>query len=89
MIIDLFKQKIKAISGLVAIESRSPVQCLILPGNQRVRAAAKAIRDKGYDVRAILSPTIPEGAERIRICLHTFNTTEEVNGLTETIKQIV
>jgi 8-amino-7-oxononanoate synthase len=88
-LIDLFKQKIKSISGLVAIESRSPIQCLILPGNQRVRAVAKAIRAKGYDVRAVLSPAVPEGAERIRICLHTFNTEEEINGLAKAIEQLI
>ncbi|HZJ21322.1 MAG TPA: 8-amino-7-oxononanoate synthase, partial [Pricia sp.] len=29
-------------------------------------------------VRPILSPTVPEGQERLRICLHTFNTEKEI-----------
>lgn len=89
LLINLFKQNIRSITGAVLIESRSPVQCIILPGNDRVKTAASHIRSKGYDVRPILSPTVPEGAERLRICLHSFNTIEEVNGLSKAIKDTI
>lgn len=35
----------------------------------------------GMNVRAIMFPTVPKGKERVRICLHAGNSTEEVNKL--------
>lgn len=32
-------------------------------------------------VRAIVAPTVPEGTERIRVCLHAGNSFEDVNKL--------
>ena len=33
------------------------------------------------DVRAILSPTVPLGRERLRVVLHSFNTKDEIDRL--------
>jgi 8-amino-7-oxononanoate synthase len=30
-------------------------------------------------------PTVPEGAERVRICLHAGNTMEEIDGLVSVV----
>ena len=32
-----------------------------------------------------MSPTVPKGKERVRVCLHAGNTVEEIDGLVETI----
>ena len=32
-----------------------------------------------FDVKPILSPTVPEGQERLRFCLHGFNSKEEIS----------
>lgn len=61
--------------------SQSPIQCLIIPGNDNARYVAKEAQRAGFDVRAILSPTVPAGQERLRICLHVFNTTSEIDQL--------
>ncbi|HSP82226.1 MAG TPA: pyridoxal phosphate-dependent aminotransferase family protein, partial [Gillisia sp.] len=63
------------------IESRSAIQCCIIPGNAEARATASKLQQEGFDVRAILSPTVPRGSERLRICLHSFNTSEEIQEL--------
>lgn len=63
------------------LDSASPIQGLIIPGNQRVRELSKYLQEKGFDVRPILYPTVPKGAERLRIVLHAFNTDAELNGL--------
>ncbi len=63
------------------IASRSAIQCCLIPGNNEVRAVAAKLQQNGYDVRPILSPTVPKGRERLRICLHSFNTQEEISGL--------
>ncbi len=61
--------------------SPSPIQCLVVPGNDNARLVAAKAQSAGFDVRAILSPTVPIGQERLRICLHAFNTMEEIDQL--------
>lgn len=61
--------------------SRSPIRCLIIPGNDQARYVAGQAQAVGLDVRAILSPTVPVGQERLRLCIHSFNTTEEIDQL--------
>lgn len=68
------------------LNSYSPIQCIIIPGNNEVKAMADKLQQSGFDVRPILSPTVPKGQERLRICLHSFNTKEEVNNLLNTLK---
>lgn len=68
-------------STLKVVTSESPIQCLIVSGNDEVKKLALKIQEQGFDVRPILSPTVPKGKERLRICLHSFNTKEEINQL--------
>lgn len=79
-LISFFKFKIQN-SKFKIIESDSSIQCIIVPGNDAVKKLAEVIQDKGFDVRPILSPTVPKGQERLRICLHSFNTTEQIEKL--------
>lgn len=67
------------------IKSNSAIQCFIIPGNDTVKNAAEIIQNKGFDVRPILSPTVPKGEERLRICVHSYNTKEQVDGLLKII----
>lgn len=62
-------------------DSQSPIQCLLVSGNDKARRVASTGQQAGLDLRAILSPTVPIGQERIRICLHAFNTTDELDQL--------
>ena len=71
-------------SGLVANDG--PIQVLHLPGNDAVMAAEAKCREAGLLVKAIRSPTVAEGSERLRVCLHSFNTAQEVKLLVETFK---
>lgn len=86
-LIELFKDKIKINKSLNVLPGESPIQCIIIPGNEQVKLVAKSIQKMGYDVRPVLSPTVPKGRERLRICLHAFNTEKEVLGLVEAIKK--
>lgn len=61
------------------VRSKSAIQSAIIPGNQKVKNIANQLQEKGFDVKAILSPTVPEGQERIRVCLHSFNSKEEIS----------
>jgi len=65
--------------------NQSPIQTYTYPGNQNIRALAESIQSKNYDVRPILSPTVKEGTERLRICLHAYNTPQEITSLIQLI----
>jgi 8-amino-7-oxononanoate synthase len=70
------------------IKSSSAIQTLLTPGNSFAKKVAKKLQDAGFDVRPILSPTVPPGKERLRICLHSFNSDQEIVKLTNLLKQI-
>lgn len=70
--------------GIECIESNSAIQCVVIPRNEKVKRIAQHLQQKGYNVKAILSPTVPAGQERLRFCLHSYNTKDEiVNALKE------
>lgn len=66
----------------------SPIQIITIPGNENCLRWSKLLFEKGYAVYPIRSPTVPAGTERLRICIHSFNTETEINGLCEQIKQL-
>ena len=85
----LFNQLMKDVSGVQQIGGESPILGVIVAGNAQVRAVASAMQNDGFDVRPIVSPTVPKGTERIRICLHEFNTEDEVKGLISSLQKAV
>jgi 8-amino-7-oxononanoate synthase len=60
------------------VKSKSAIQSAIIPGNEKVKSIAKRIQEKGFDIKAILSPTVPEGQERLRFCIHSYNSAAEI-----------
>jgi 8-amino-7-oxononanoate synthase len=50
-----------------------PIQIVRVSGAGRVRQIGASVRDLGYDCRAILAPTVREGDERLRVCLHAYD----------------
>lgn len=65
----------------IFVYSKSAIQCAIIPGNEKVKAIANQLQENGFDVKPILSPTVPEGQERLRICLHSYNSEKEISNL--------
>ncbi|MES2131704.1 MAG: pyridoxal phosphate-dependent aminotransferase family protein [Bacteroidota bacterium] len=65
------------------IESKSSIHCKLIPGNDHVQALEDTCKAHHLFVKAIKSPTVKEGQERVRICLHSFNTKEEIEKLVE------
>ncbi len=76
-----FKKVASCDSHIKLITSDSPIQSVIIQGNEQVKKCAQQLRDVGLDVRPILSPTVPKGRERLRICIHAYNTQTEINKL--------
>lgn len=70
------------------INSTSAIHCFLIEGNENAINASKQLINKGFDVRAIKSPTVKAGAERLRICLHATNTQQELQQFSDTLNQI-
>jgi len=71
------------------IESNSAIQCCVIPGNLSVKKCAALLQENGFDVRPILSPTVSEGQERLRFCLHTYNTNEQIDKVLNLLSTFV
>jgi 8-amino-7-oxononanoate synthase len=74
------------------LPSPSPIQAILVPGNERCISVCQYLRSNGLDVYAIRSPTVAKGKERIRIILHSHNTEDDVLALitmlTDALKQL-
>ena len=88
--INHFNQE-KQLLGLkpMFVRSKSAIQSAIIPGNENVKNIAKQLQENGFDVKAILSPTVPEGQERLRICLHSYNSREEISEVLKLLSNFV
>jgi len=86
----LFNQQ-KNLLGLkpMFVRSKSAIQSAIVPGNENAKQLAQQLQDKGFDIKAILSPTVPEGQERLRFCIHSYNSEEEINQVLELLVNFV
>jgi 8-amino-7-oxononanoate synthase len=74
--------------NIQTIKSNSQIQGIIARGNDKAKLAATTLQHKGFDVRPILSPTVPKSVERLRICIHTYNTPEEITQLVKELPTI-
>lgn len=83
--INLYNQLINDLN-LSIIPSQSAIQTVLFNSNESARKASASLQNKGFDVKAILSPTVAEGKERLRICLHTYNSDEEIINLVNHLK---
>ena len=83
----LFRLKIVPDKQINLIPGDSAIQSLIFKSNERTKDCSMLLGKSGFDVRPILSPTVPCGSERLRICLHSFNTTNEISLLTDILNK--
>ncbi len=88
--IRIFSDEIKGLELTSAfIPSQSAIQCAIIPGNEKVRTFSQNLIQKGFDVKPILSPTVLKGQERLRFCLHSFNTEQEILKLIKELEFLI
>lgn len=73
----------------IFIESDSAIQACIISGNTRVKLAASDLADNGFVVKAILAPTVPSGSERLRFCLHSYNSKHEISEVLKVLGNFV
>ena len=65
----------------------TPIQAFFVKENEEAKRKANELQQAGFDVRPILSPTVPKGTERLRIILHSFNTKEQLDMLIDLLQQ--
>lgn len=87
--INFFDQTVAELNLPMQLNSKSPIQALITGGNFETRKKAEALQKAGFDVRPILSPTVAAGSERIRICLHAYNSETEIKNLLSKIASLL
>ncbi len=77
--ITYFKKELKS-QGMQKffIASDSAIQSCIITGVGKAKSVSAKLMEKGFGVKAILSPTVPEGQERLRFCIHSYNSKEEL-----------
>ena len=71
------------------ISSNSAIHCCIIPGNTSVKNVSVKLIEQGFDVKPILSPTVPVGKERLRFCIHNFNTENEIKNVVKLLATFV
>lgn len=83
--IEFFRQQnLKTLSS-----AKSPIQAILIPDHDRLNKVNQILSDEGFLTYAVFSPAVKEGAERLRICLHSFNTKDEIVKLTKIIKEFI
>ena len=76
-----FRSIAKKYPQFTILDSLSAIQGVIIPGNHECKRASEKLLEATIDARPILSPTVEAGTERLRICLHTFNSAPEIQAL--------
>jgi len=88
--IQYFKSEIERLElKKLFIKSNSTIHCCIVSGNQKVKSIAQKLQNKGFDVKPILSPTVTVEQERLRFCLHSYNSKEEITNVLENLATFV
>ncbi|KAK2594359.1 hypothetical protein QQS21_007919 [Conoideocrella luteorostrata] len=72
---------------LFRINSAPPESPIIPLFSGQARSLATHCQQRGYMVRPIVAPTVPDGSDRVRLCLHAANTNAEVRGLCMAIEE--
>ena len=77
-----FLEEVKRLK-LDFIPSCSTIHCCVISGNEKVKSISNKLQEKGFDLKAILSPTVPQKKERLRFCLHSYNSKKEISEVLE------
>jgi 8-amino-7-oxononanoate synthase len=54
-----------------------------------VKSISEKLQNSGFDVKPILSPTVPEGQERLRFCLHSFNSENNISNVLQQLATLI
>jgi 8-amino-7-oxononanoate synthase len=66
--------------------SKGAIHSLVIGDITKTKKLAEKLAKNNIAAKAILAPTVPKGKERIRFCLHSYNTNKELELLFEVLK---
>jgi len=67
----------------------APIFPVVLDTEERALAASRALRARGFFVRAIRPPTVPRGTSRLRVALTAGHTPEQVDAFLGALEEVV
>jgi len=85
--IALFKQLMTDCS-FTLLPSSSPIQPVIIGNPERASAVAHQLREQGFWITAIRSPTVPQNTDRLRITLSSLHDSQDIQNLTEALVRV-
>ena len=77
--IDYFRENYS--STKLISDTKSPIQIIELGSIERAKLLSERLQRSKIAVKAIFYPTVPIGSERIRLCIHSFNSVSEIDTL--------
>jgi 8-amino-7-oxononanoate synthase len=84
----LFRKALEA-GGIDCGRGTGPIVPVVLGENERALAAAKFLKERDFDVRAVRPPTVPEGTARLRISIHADHLPQQLEGLAGAIAEAI
>ena len=60
----------------------------MVSGTNKVKQVSQKLASNGFNVLPVLAPTVAKGKERLRICLHAYNTQADIHKLLSILKEI-
>lgn len=72
-------------AGGAEARGESPIVPVHVGSAERALEVAAAVRARGFDVRAVRPPTVPEGGSRLRLVCHAAHAPEQIEGLAEAV----
>ena len=66
----------------------APIFPVVLGDEARALAAARALRERGFFVRAIRPPTVPRGTSRLRVTLTAGHTDVQVDAFLDALRDV-
>jgi 8-amino-7-oxononanoate synthase len=65
------------------------IQPIIVPGAAQVLEASNLLRERGFWVSAIRHPTVPAGAERLRVTLSAGHREADIDALLAALGEVL
>ncbi|MBN2802927.1 MAG: pyridoxal phosphate-dependent aminotransferase family protein [Deltaproteobacteria bacterium] len=71
------------------IKSDTPIQPIIIGGEEETMKISQKLWDRGFFVQGIRPPTVKPGSSRLRVTVTAAHTTEQIDSLIETLEKII
>jgi 8-amino-7-oxononanoate synthase len=84
--ISYFYSKTSGIKNM--IKSQSAIHSLIIGSNEKADLVEQELGKKNIHAKAVKSPTVKAGTERIRFCIHSYNTKSEIDLLLGALSEL-